>query len=280
MIRRVVMGIAYTAVVAFVVISAIALIRDGELFGPRDGAPDPNLGVSAGAGVGAEAAPGAASDAPRGAAPGTDSAIDPSPAPADPRRPVLLVPGWADEGDRLAPLAHRLRTTGWDGTAVLTVTFVDLFGSNVDHAEEIRAAVDSLLRLNPDADEVDIVAHSMGGLATRWYLQTGGADRVRRFVSLATPHRGTLTSLVAWGRGGVEMKPESDFLAQLDSVLPPGVEGFTVRSELETHIIPPENATLPGVPDTLLCCTMHWTLPSDDTAIEVIVDFLLRGRPR
>ncbi len=244
MIRRLVMGIAYAAVVAFVAISAVALVRGGTLFGP------PEVAMPA-------------------------DTVRPA---EDPPRPVLLVPGWADVGGRMAPLAHRLRATGWDSAAVLIVGFDDPVGSNVDHAEEIRVAADSLFRMNPDATEIDIVAHSMGGLATRWYLQHGGAERVRRFVSLGGPHRGTLVSLVAWGQGGVEMKPGSEFLAQLDSVLPEGVEGFTVRTELETHILPPENATLPGVPDTVLCCTVHWTLPTDDVAIEVIVDFLLNGR--
>ena len=243
MIRRIVLGAAYAAVIAFVVISGVALVRDGVLFGPSDGAVTPGETTA-----------------------------------EDPRRPVLLVPGWADVGERLAPLAHRLRTSGWDSTAVLTVNFDDPVGSNIDHADEIRQAVDSLLSLNREADEVDIVAHSMGGLATRWYMQNGGADVVRRFVSLAGPHRGTLVSLVAWGQGGVEMNPESPFLAQLDSLLPEGVEGLTIRTELETHIIPQENATLPGVFDTVLCCTMHWTLPTDATAIDVVVDFLLNGR--
>jgi triacylglycerol lipase len=244
-IRRLVMSVAYGAVVAFVVISAVALVRGGTLFRtPEVSMPPDSVGST-----------------------------------ANPRPPVLLVPGWADAGDRLAPLAHRLRTSGWDSTAVVVVEFDDPVGSNVEHAEEIRVAVDSLFLLNPTATAIDIVAHSMGGLASRWYLQNGGADVVRKFVSLAGPHRGTLVSLVAWGDGGVEMKPGSEFLAELDSVLPDGVEGFTVRTELETHILPPESATLPGVPDTLLCCTMHWTLPSDDVAIEVVVDFLLRGRP-
>ncbi|MDT8369588.1 MAG: alpha/beta fold hydrolase [Longimicrobiales bacterium] len=208
---------------------------------------------------------------------GTLSSPAPGPEEPGPRLPVLLVPGWADEGDRLAPLAHQLRTRGWGDTSVHLLRFDDPVDSNIRHSQEIREAVDTLRR-RTGAERVDIVAHSMGGLAARWYLQHGGASEVRRLVTLGSPHRGTLTSLAAWGDGGKEMKPESDFLAALDPGLPEGIEGLTIRTELETHIIPPESATLPGVPDTVVCCAMHWTLPADATTIEIILDFLLHGR--
>lgn len=196
-------------------------------------------------------------------------------------RPVVLIPGWGDIGSvRMTPLAERLKSQGWREESVHVVDFVNPIGSNVDHAEELAAAVDSLLLRNPWADEVDIVAHSMGGLASRWYIQHQGQGRVRRLVTLGSPHRGTVASLVALGAGGDEMKPGSPFLNQLDSILPADVEGLTIRSEIETHIIPNESATLPGVRDTVLCCNMHWTLPTDGPAMEIILDFLSAGDAR
>jgi pimeloyl-ACP methyl ester carboxylesterase len=38
------------------------------------------------------------------------------------------------------------------------------------------------------AEQVDVVAHSLGGLVARYFMQTGGAARVRRLVTLGTPY--------------------------------------------------------------------------------------------
>jgi pimeloyl-ACP methyl ester carboxylesterase len=36
--------------------------------------------------------------------------------------------------------------------------------------------------------QVDVVAHSLGGLVARYFVQTGGALVVRRLVTLGTPY--------------------------------------------------------------------------------------------
>ena len=84
--------------------------------------------------------------------------------------PILLVPGWFDTARDLAALRIRLVASGWPTDYVETITFEDPAGSNRVHAVELAAAVGSLVA-RTGADEVDIVAHSMGGLATRWYLR-------------------------------------------------------------------------------------------------------------
>ncbi|NNL31072.1 MAG: alpha/beta fold hydrolase, partial [Gemmatimonadetes bacterium] len=102
--------------------------------------------------------------------------------------PVLLVPGWLDTARDLAALRIRLIGAGWPADHVETLTFEDPTGSNRDHAVELAAAVERL-RQTTGAGEVDIVAHSMGGLAARWYLRHGGEAPIRRVVFLASPHR-------------------------------------------------------------------------------------------
>jgi pimeloyl-ACP methyl ester carboxylesterase len=47
------------------------------------------------------------------------------------------------------------------------------------------------------AREVALVAHSMGGLLARAALNHAGTERVRRVVTLGTPHRGTLAAVQA-----------------------------------------------------------------------------------
>ncbi|MEW6609669.1 MAG: alpha/beta fold hydrolase, partial [bacterium] len=40
-------------------------------------------------------------------------------------------------------------------------------------------------------DKLIIVGHSQGGLIGRYYLQHGGADKVKRFINVNTPHCGS-----------------------------------------------------------------------------------------
>jgi triacylglycerol esterase/lipase EstA (alpha/beta hydrolase family) len=73
-------------------------------------------------------------------------------------------------------------------------------------ANELAAAgladrVDAAVAAHRGQAEVSLVAHSMGGLVSRYYLESGAfADRpgfgaVRRLITLATPHRGAAAAL-------------------------------------------------------------------------------------
>ncbi len=77
--------------------------------------------------------------------------------------------------------------------------------------------------------QVDIVAHSMGGLLVRQYLRHHPGYRIRRLVFLATPHFGTDAAKILAGVANVslmgnpmgnlqadEMQPGSGFLWQLN----------------------------------------------------------------
>jgi triacylglycerol lipase len=190
--------------------------------------------------------------------------------------PVLLVPGWFDTARDLAALRIRLRAAGWEH--VETLTFRDRIGSNRDHAAEIDSVVTQML-LSTGTAEVDIVAHSMGGLATRWFLKTRPEARVRRAVFIASPHRGTLSAMLAWGAGSDEMLPRSEFLDSLNQgpVVPPGVEAITIRTPIDTHIFPAESATLPDVNDYTVCCPTHAGLIRDEKVFRLVSDFLEAG---
>jgi triacylglycerol lipase len=194
--------------------------------------------------------------------------------------PIVLVPGWLDTGRDLADLRIRLLGVGLDGTAVRTLTFDDPTGSNVEHAAEIDSLVQEVL-METGADQVDIVAHSMGGLATRWYLGTYPDPPVRRVAFLGTPHHGTLAAHLAWGDGRDEMLPDSPFLKALDAMapLPDGVEAITVRTPIDTHVLPGESATLDGVPDHVVCCPTHPGLLEDEEVFLIVLDFLERLGP-
>ena len=67
-------------------------------------------------------------------------------------------------------------------------------------------------------DRLVIVAHSLGGLIARHYIQAlGGAAHVDQLVTLATPHRGTPAAALVARRLGQQLLPGSRLLAALDA---------------------------------------------------------------
>lgn len=192
--------------------------------------------------------------------------------------PVLLVPGWFDTDRELAALKIRLVASGWAGEDIETMGFGSPTGSNRVHAEEIAAAVADLRR-RTGADKVDIVAHSMGGLATRWYLLHQQDAPVRRVAFIASPHRGTYSAYLSWGEGRLEMKPASAFLDTLNAAtaVPLGTQAITVWTPLDTRIIPVESAKLVGFPDYRVCCPTHAGLLRDTQVFQIVRRFLEDG---
>jgi triacylglycerol lipase len=199
--------------------------------------------------------------------------------PPSARRPVLLVPGWFGRREDLLPLEQRLVRDGWSGEEVLPLEFTDPVGSSVDHAAELEVALKGLLA-QTGAEEVDIVAHSMGSLAVWVHLQMKGNPLgIRRVVFLAAPFQGTLTAHLAWGEGGREMIPGSGFLESLEAGPQPQlwVDVLTVRTPLDLTVVPWEGSTLMQSRDRLVCCPTHQGLLDHEGTFVVIRDFLMNG---
>jgi triacylglycerol lipase len=95
-------------------------------------------------------------------------------------------------------------------------------------------------------------------------------------VFVASPHRGTLSAHLSWGGGREEMMPESPFLDTLNAnaPAPTGVESITIRTTVDTHIVPGESATLPGVPDHEICCPTHAGMLRDEEVFAIVRRFL------
>ncbi len=84
------------------------------------------------------------------------------------------------------------------------------------YAAQLSDGIDKLLR-KYNVDRVDIVAHSMGGLVSRYYVQKlGGSARVRKLVTLGTPHNGTKVAVFVIGKARSQMLPSSDFLTKME----------------------------------------------------------------
>ncbi|MGH7503199.1 MAG: esterase/lipase family protein [Longimicrobiales bacterium] len=219
--------------------------------------------------------------------------------------PVLLLPGWKDRARALRHLVRGLIANGWPALFVTAIEFKDPFGGNAAHATEIGFAIDRL-RERTGVPAVDVIAHSMGGLALRCFLdrvartedprpgrgldlernsrpdlalvdsiRTARPLPVRRAVFLATPHYGTWMAWLAWGDGGREMRPGSAFLHRLPAAqLPESIHACCVRTRIDSHVIPGSSAVLPDVHTHVLGSVTHRGMLRSQRVLRLIIQHL------
>lgn len=188
--------------------------------------------------------------------------------------PVLLVPGWSDHSRALRRIEAYLTARGWNPDQVRALEFRDRFGSNVEHAEEIASAASALASDN-GREKIDVVAHSMGGLAVRYLLSNTPSPPIRRLICLGTPHLGTWASYLAWGEGAPEMRVDSQFVSGLKKPLD-GTQLFAIHTPFDLRIFPPRSAWLEGAENHRLWCGGHRRLLRSKRVFERIEDLLKR----
>jgi triacylglycerol lipase len=139
------------------------------------------------------------------------STLDPSHSPH--RNPVLLVHGLMDTSYKMRQIAAHLRGLGWQ------VADIDLTANNGDTPLEVLAqqVATKIERVFAPHQPIDLLGFSMGGLVSRYYVQRlGGIDRVQRFVTISTPHRGTIAANFSTRNGCIQMRPDHDFIRDLN----------------------------------------------------------------
>lgn len=150
-------------------------------------------------------------------------------------RPVLLLYGFLATPRIMNLLARRLTRRGY---CAFWVDLGGLFGGfnagRIDVlARMVSDQVETLSRRH-GIRSLDVVGHSEGGLIGRYYVQKlHGAERVRRLVTLATPHRGTPWAYPGYLLRGIvpslaQMAPGSRLLRELDD------ESFPARTRLSS----------------------------------------------
>ena len=125
---------------------------------------------------------------------------------------VVLVHGIFDTGSKFKVLQPYLEARGHTCLAP-SLTPNDGRDGLPALAEQLKAEIDAAF--GPE-EPFALVGFSMGGLISRWYLQElGGHARVDPFVAIAAPMQGTIWAYGYPGDGAKQMRPGSDFLAQL-----------------------------------------------------------------
>ena len=184
------------------------------------------------------------------------STFDPRPLPADPSlRPVILVHGIHSDGGCMRRLEKHLRS---QGRLVFAPSLRPATGSA--SIEELAVQLASFAAQNVPGGKFDLVAFSMGGLVSRYYMQRlGGLKRVEHFVTMATPHQGTKMAWLHPGQGAMQMRPRSRFLQDLDrdaDVLRT-IKFTSFYTPLDAIVIPARSSVVPQAQNICMVVPIH-----------------------
>jgi triacylglycerol lipase len=207
----------------------------------------------------------------------TGCAADTSTAPITPvaHDPIVFVHGYGRTADDWSFMIAQFKAAGWTDAELHTVSY-GVLQSNVSIADMIKTKVDSILS-HTSATKVDIVAHSMGSLSSRYYIRNLGGDaKVDAWVSLGGPNHGTSTSNDCGLTPCLEMRLNSSFLTALNSgdETPGNVRYATWWSPIDQTILPNSSVLLTGAANTQTAAIGHLSLVNDLTVFTQVKAFI------
>jgi triacylglycerol lipase len=193
--------------------------------------------------------------------------------------PVVFIHGFTGSSTSFDNMKQWLVSQGWPSNYLYAIQYSDTTGSSIDNAYELQSFVKTVLR-QTKASKVDIVAHSMGGLSTRYYVKyLEGAQKVDDVVTLGSPHHGTNSSYFGlWTEGAREMVPGSAFLNDLNSAdeTPDGsdaseiIQYTSIYSSADTVINPYTSSIIEGASNIEISGVSHSGLLSNSTVRPLI----------
>jgi pimeloyl-ACP methyl ester carboxylesterase len=151
--------------------------------------------------------------------------------------PILFIHGIFHNRSAFAWLKTRLAWEGWPHFKEINLstsrhTVAEMAEQTAFHVQSLRARC--------QVPQIDIVAHSMGGIIARYYIQMlGGDGKVRHLITLGTPHRGTLLSQYSRLPYFRELSPESQTIQRLNQrTLPRLTQGLAISGNLDIFMQP------------------------------------------
>ncbi len=160
------------------------------------------------------------------------------------RTPIIFVHGLYHNHTAWYLYLRWFRKWGWQ--YMKAVNLPRKFRSISDFTQVLADEVDRVLT-DTGSEQVDLVGQSMGGLVIRNYLRSNSAKaKVRRVVTLGSPHGGSKMAVLGLGRAVKEMIPGSSFLQELNQEvqMPEGGRFYAIYTIVDNLVLPNESAKL------------------------------------
>lgn len=185
------------------------------------------------------------------------------------RNPVVLIHGIWDTSTIFHKMSAYLTQRGW------SVHSLDLTPN--DGSLELDLLAKQLAEYISETFEpqqpLDLVGYSMGGIVSRYYVQRlGGIDRVQRFITLSSPHRGTLTAYSLPLPGYLDMRPDSRLLRDLnqDVTALKRLNFTSMWTPFDVMIVPANSSQMPVGREIKLNVLLHRQMVTDDRSLNAL----------
>jgi triacylglycerol esterase/lipase EstA (alpha/beta hydrolase family) len=194
-------------------------------------------------------------------------------------RPVVLVHG----------LAMTHTSWFWLGRRLAAVGIGPIFGFTYFSPQSVRRSAENLAIFiqhriaKTGADRVDLVAHSLGGIIARYYLERlGGSSHVAHLITIGTPHRGTLLARFGLVPSGREMAADSVLFDQIGPLRASEEVRYTsIWSTHDAIIVPPASSSIaPAGEDVVFHGLGHLSLLTSKAVARVVEEKLRDAPPR
>ena len=184
------------------------------------------------------------------------------------RNPIILLHGFGMNRTQWMWMARRLRARGLG--PIYGFNYFSLQGVPRS-ARRLQRYVDDVLA-RESVSEIDIVAHSLGGLVARYFIERmGGSRHVGRLITIGTPHGGTrLGRFVPLVPSARDLLGGSALLQDL-GVVRPGAAYTSIWSRADAIIQPPESSSIaPAGIDEVFDDLGHLSLVVSPRVVDVI----------
>lgn len=193
------------------------------------------------------------------------------------KEPILFVHGWSESSSVWKTMIANFEKDGYAKSELSAYSYNSNTSNKTLAETEVKSRVEALKKAT-GAAKVDIIAHSMGSLNTRWYIKfvSGGEANVDDWVSLGGPNHGTDTANFCFSAACVEMRIGSTFLSELNAGdETPGVVSYgTWWSPCDSIINPDSSVALSGATNTKTACISHTDLMNDATVYGQVREFV------
>jgi triacylglycerol lipase len=117
----------------------------------------------------------------------------------------------------------------------------------------------------------------MGGIVSRYYIQRlGGIKLIQRFITISSPHHGTIAAYASKRPGCVQMRPDSLFLHDLnsDALMLKDINFTSIWTPYDLIILPANSSQMPFGNEVIIPSMLHPWMLRDIRSLKAVEEAL------